>query len=197
LEQGEVWVTRAAGNARFPADFTLIAAHNPCPCGFRGAKMPGKVCRCRSVELDRYYRRLSGPILDRIDLHVWIDSLRPEQLAQVGQGRGQGKRRESSKEVGRRVRRARKRQSRRYRGLDYQTNSDVPASDINEHCRLEPPARRLLNRAMVVSGLSNRAYHRVMKVARTIADLEGAESIQPAHVAEALSFRWEGNREFV
>jgi magnesium chelatase family protein len=176
LEDGVVTVARAASAAQFPARFQLVAAQNPCPCGFAGTKQP---CRCGPGERMRYARRLSGPLLDRIDLNVRVERVPYEELA--------GRPAETSESVRRRILAARKVQRERSRTL----NADLPSRLLRRTAALEPAADRLLSTAGEKLHLSARAYHRTLRVARTIADLGGNESISVAAVAEALQFRAE------
>jgi len=180
LEDGVVSVVRARARLRFPARFTLLAAMNPCPCGHLGDTR--HVCRCPPPVVERYRARISGPLLDRIDLHVEVPAVRVSELAtRSGEG---------SAAVAGRVRAARERQARRF-GPAHPTpcNAALTAGEIEAACPLEPGARALLEAAFERLGLSARAHSRVLKVARTIADLAGAETISAAQVAEAIQYR--------
>jgi magnesium chelatase family protein len=181
LESGFVSLSRVAGSVRFPADFTLIAAMNPCPCGF-GEIEAG--CVCDSHQVRRYRSRISGPLLDRIDLHVPVARVSVSDLERSTHSGP------TSAATRARVRLARERQSARFGDRSNSTcNSDMGPVEIREFCRPSDPVRSLLRRALERLGLSARAYHRVLKVARTIADLEGTKEIEAHHAAEAIQYR--------
>ena len=180
LEDGIITITRAGYTAEFPARITLIAAMNPCPCGH--LTDPRKGCRCSSRDIKNYQARISGPLLDRIDLHVEVPSVPHGELS--------GERViEPSSAVMTRVVMARKRQAVRFKGTKTWTNSLMPARQVRKHCPLEKESRDLLASACEQFGLSARAYDRILKVARTIADLEGVDIPTTSHVAEALQYR--------
>ena len=179
IEEKRVSIVRVGGAVSYPCDFLLVAAMNPCPCGFAGE--PRRACRCDSAERARYGRKLSGPLLDRIDLHVPVPAV---PWAELERGAT-----ESSEEIGRRVTRARSLATGRRPDQPGFRNADLTASDLDPRSCAEPAARRLLTTAVERMGLSVRALHRSLKVARTIADLEGTDSIGSAHVAEAISYR--------
>ncbi len=181
LEEGEVRLVRAQGAIRLPARFQLVAAMNPCPCGFRGDLE--RECSCDEAQLRRYRTRLSGPLLDRIDLHVLVSPLPWRQMA------GRGASGEPTPAVAARVAEARARQARRYAREPYALNADVPTRDLERYCRLGDGALTLLEQAVRKLGLSMRAFVRVMRVARTIADLAGENSISAARLAEAIGYR--------
>ena len=184
LEEGQVRVVRAHGSIAIGARFQLVAAMNPCPCGHRDD--PLRECECDDAALRRYRGRLSGPLLDRIDLRVAVPSVPWEELVARRAG-------ESTEQVRARVCAARERQSLRYRDQPHHTNAELPASAPQPALAIEPAVRRLLERAVRKLGLSARAYTRVLRVARTIADLDGDgpddAPLGPAAVAEALGFR--------
>jgi magnesium chelatase family protein len=181
LEDGHVTIVRAAASVRFPAQFTLIGAMNPCPCGFAG-DASGR-CVCPPGDVLRYRGRLSGPLADRIDLHVGVAALPLHQLANARE-------RESSAAVRARVEAARARQRHRYARLTGNIwNGSVPGRWLDRQGGLSVPARELLVTASERMGLSARSYHRTLRVARTIADLDGVPGIESAHVAEALRYR--------
>jgi magnesium chelatase family protein len=181
IEDGIVTIARARETLTFPARFTLIAARNPCPCGFYGdASRP---CSCAESVVTRYQKRLSGPILDRIDMHVIVHRVEFETLANSELG-------ESSETIRRRVMRARERQWRRFAEHPSVTcNAEMRVGDIRAFCTLDQPSATLLRSAVESFGLSARAYHRVLRVARTIADLAAAESIEQSHLAEAIQYQ--------
>ncbi len=180
LEEGRVAIARAARTAIFPARFVLVGAMNPCPCGFAGD--PVRECRCTPQQVGRYHGRLSGPLRDRFDLTVDVPAVPPDLLADGPAG-------EASVVVRDRVVAARTRQQVRYEGTDIGANASLTPSLMARHCRLEGSALRLLSTAVQKLSLSARGFDRVRKVARTIADLAGAERIEADHVAEALQFR--------
>lgn len=180
LEDRRVTVVRAHGALTFPASFVLVAAMNPCPCGFLGdARRP---CRCATGEITRYHRRVSGPLLDRIDLHVEVPAVPVAEL-------GSGRRAEGSPAVRARVEAARARQRARLGGRPASCNAELRPADLERDCRLDTVGRRLLESAIARLGLSARAYGRILKVARTIADLAGEGEIASAHLAEAIQYR--------
>ena len=179
LEEGLVRVTRAAGSRSFPARFLLVAAMNPCPCGYRGD--PRKACACSDHDVARYRRKVSGPLLDRIDLHVEVPALPSSDLTAAGEP-------ETSARVRERVVAARARQAERT-GDARLTNAALPPARLKATASLQAEAAALLAKAMDRLGLSARAHQRVVRVARTIADLEGSRGTTPAHVAEALRYR--------
>jgi magnesium chelatase family protein len=180
LEEGTVTIARAAGTLTFPARFTLLASMNPCPCGFRGVR--GSDCRCDDAAVQRYLAKLSGPLLDRIDLHVSVSRVSFDDL--VGQAPA-----ESSAAIRARVESARDRQRARFSQSAIATNAAIPAADVRRHCSLEVDALALLEGAVTRGALSARAFDRIARVARTIADLAAAEGIRREHVAEALIYR--------
>jgi magnesium chelatase family protein len=182
LEDGRIHVDRVARSVSFPARFTLIAAMNPCPCGFAGDA--GRACRCTPLQTARYRGRLSGPLRDRLDLTVDVPALPAETLQDAGGG-------EPSAAVRDRVVAARDRQRARYAEHALRTNAELTAPLMKRYCALDPSARRLVAAAAARIGLSARGYDRLRKVARTIADLAGADAIEAVHVAEALQFRLE------
>ena len=179
LEEGAVTIARAARSAVFPARFMLIGAMNPCPCGYLGDAV--KECRCTPQQIARYRDRLSGPLRDRLDLTVDVPALPPDVLGTAARG-------EDSASVRGRVVAARSRQRLRFAG-DVRTNADLTPALLHEHGELDRSATRVLAAAVTRLGLSARAYDRVRKVGRTIADLAGADRIADTHLAEALQFR--------
>ncbi len=179
LETGSITVTRAAGSAVFPARFMLCAAMNPCPCG-RGDFELG--CTCKPEERKRYRKKISGPLLDRIDLHVEVLQLSEEELLAVPDG-------ESSRVIADRVAAARRLQLERYAGKGIYCNSQLTSADLSEACRLGASGRNLLRQAISRYKLSPRAYDRILKVARTVADLAGAREMRDEHLFEAIGYR--------
>jgi magnesium chelatase family protein len=180
LEEGTVTIARAAGTMTFPARFTLVASMNPCPCGFRGDRASD--CRCDETTVQKYLAKLSGPLLDRIDLHVSVSRVSFDELVQRGAA-------ETSATIRTRVEAARARQSARLRGVGVVTNAAIAAADVRKLCPLDAEPLALLESAVTRGALSARAFDRVVRVARTIADLAGAERIAREHVAEALLYR--------
>jgi magnesium chelatase family protein len=181
LEEGAVTIARAAGTLTFPARFTLVASMNPCPCGFRGVR--GSDCRCDDAAVQRYLGKLSGPLLDRIDLHVAVSRVPFEDLVDAAPQA------ESSATVRARVEAARARQAERFARSGVTTNAAIPAAAVRRLCPLDPGALALVESAVTRGALSARAFDRIARVARTIADLAGCERIGREHVAEALVYR--------
>jgi len=180
LEDRSVTISRSAGTLSFPANFMLVAARNPCPCGFLNDAE--RACICPPALVARYGRRVSGPLLDRIDLHVEVPRVPYEKLASERAG-------EASAAIRQRVAAARERQAHRLHGTGLLTNADLRVAEVRQWCRPDAAAQSLLRAAMRQLQLSARGYHRMLKLARTIADLAGSESIGAAHVAEALQYR--------
>jgi magnesium chelatase family protein len=182
LEDGTMTVSRAAGSVTYPARVLLITACNPCPCGFNGD--PLEQCMCTPHALERYQRKLSGPILDRIDLHVAVPRLKPEELVSLDGDSG-----ETSEVVRGRVQAARERQQERWRDFGYSCNAELPEKILRRSLGAEADVKPFLAQAMKGLRLSGRGFSRVLRVARTIADLDGLENISIPHVAESLSYR--------
>ena len=182
LEDGCITVSRASGSVVYPAKVLLVAACNPCPCGYAGD--PVERCTCSPSAIDRYTRRLSGPILDRIDLHVSVPRLTPEELMDISRREC-----EPSSVVRKRVCIARKLQEKRWSGYGYYCNAEVPEHLIKKHVVITPEVREFILSALKKTRLSGRGISKVIKVARTIADLDGAENIDIRHIAEAVTYR--------
>ena len=181
LEEKKIVVSRARYSVEYPANFTLVAAMNPCPCGYYNH--PTKECTCSPGSVHRYMGRISGPLMDRIDLHVEVTPVTPQELSAAAPG-------EASAAVRERVVRARAVQEARFGGVEgVHTNSMMNSAMLREYCRLDAASAALLERAMERLSLSARAYDRILKVARTIADLAGRRDIVPADVAEAINYR--------
>ncbi len=179
MESGSITISRAARQAEFPARFQLVAAMNPCPCGHLGDSN-GHACGCTSDQVSRYRQRISGPLLDRIDIHIEVPRVPPRQLQSVSTHDC-----ESSQQIRSRVEQARSIQLQRS-GV---SNSALTSGEIEQFCRLGTEAMQLLHRAMERLGLSARAYHRILKLARTIADMDNQEQIHTCHLGEAIGYR--------
>jgi len=180
LEEGRVCIARAAESAEYPARFQLVAAMNPCPCGYLGH--PSKPCKCSPSEVRRYTGRISGPLLDRFDLRVHVPPVEREELANMQQG-------ESSEKIAQRVQKARQQQYTRLG--EGRVNARMTTVEIEKYARPDRESAQMLDQAMQHFSLSARSYHRILKVARTIADLADSESISSTHIAEALQYRCE------
>ncbi|MCL4267863.1 MAG: ATP-binding protein [Anaerolineae bacterium] len=176
----EVSISRASGTVTYPANFMLIAAQNPCPCGYYGDAT--HACTCSNAMVTRYQKRISGPLMDRIDLHVDVPRVPFEKLTALTRG-------EPSAVIRERVENARHIQAERLQANGLHCNAEMGPGEVREICQLDETGKRLMKSAMSQMSLSARAYHRVLKVARTIADLGGASTIEPAHLAEALQYR--------
>lgn len=181
LEDFIIQISRARETLIFPAKFILIAAQNPCPCGYFQSQV--RECRCGANEILRYNKKISGPLLDRIDLHVEVPEMKYEKLVKVENLA------ESSWHIQKRVQAAREIQTKRYHKRNIFTNSEMKANEIKEFCQIDEASQNLLRHAMNFLHLSARAFHRLLKVSRTIADLSSSRDIQTEHLAEAIQYR--------
>lgn len=181
MEDKVVTISRAATSLTFPSNFTLVASMNPCPCGYFGSS---RDCKCSPPQIQRYVGKISGPLLDRIDIHIDVPAVKFDEL----RGRSTAPA-ESSSEIRERVIAARERQLARFNGDGIFSNSAMSPKHIRKHCELDATSEQLLEKAMTRQGLSARAHDRILKVARTIADLEGSERIEPSHLSEAINYR--------
>ena len=180
MEDRTVTVSRVHGSVTFPASFMLVAAMNPCPCGYYGD--PFKECKCSPGEISRYHKRISGPLLDRIDIFVDVPHIGYEKLTEDKPGEG-------AEKVRARVKGAHEIQLERFRGTKLRCNADMMPKEVKEFCTVEPAAQSLLRAAMKQLHLTGRAFHRILKLSRTIADLEHSDIIKTHHMAEALQYR--------
>ena len=181
IEDHDVTISRALTTLTYPASFMLIAAMNPCPCGYFGD--PGHECNCSSGDIQRYMSRISGPLMDRIDIHITVPSVKFKDISSDASG-------EKSTLVRQRVNEARDRQLRRFeKEANIYCNAHMESRDIRKYCKIDEKSQSLLAMAIAKQGLSARAYDRILKVSRTIADLEGAEGIEMGHVAEGIHYR--------
>ena len=184
LEDGYLTISRSREIVKSPADFMLVASANPCPCGY--LNHPKKNCVCTPRQVRKYQKRISGPILDRIDLHIVVQ---PVDTAEFSDNQKNSEFLESSEKIRQRVVLARKRQERRYEKESIQSNAQMKNSHIKKYCNLEKEVEQLLRQASMKFQLSARSYMKMIKVAKTIADLEGVEGISISHMAEALQYR--------
>src|ERR1700676_961154 len=181
LEDGTVTISRAAGSMPFPAQFLLVAAINPCPCGYYGDLK--RECRCGPMQVHRYRQRISGPLLDRIDLHIEVPAVEYRDVASERVEEG-------SNGIRERIARARERQQDRFqRDARTSCNARMATKHLKQHCKLSADSNELIRVAMTELNLSARAYDRILKVSRTIADLESKIDISPEHVSEAIQYR--------
>ena len=180
LEDRVVTISRASGAITFPANFLLVGAMNPCPCGYLGH--PTRECTCSPMQITRYQKRISGPLMDRIDIHLEVPQVDYDKLSDDRAG-------EPSATIRERVEAARERQIARFKDSRALTNSDMSAREVQRYCRLDQASDALMRAAMQRLQLSARSYHRVLKLARTIADLAGSADIESHHLAEALQYR--------
>jgi magnesium chelatase family protein len=181
LEDGEVTISRAQTSIKYPADFMLLGAMNPCPCGFLGDSQ--KQCTCSEFQIQRYRSRLSGPLLDRIDLQIEVPRLTPEELLNMQDDA------EPSSEIRKRVAAARKIQVQRYHKTGILINSELNSDLIKKFCKIDKESEDMLKTAIIKFNLSGRSYDRILKLARTIADLANEENISKMHIAQALQYR--------
>jgi magnesium chelatase family protein len=180
LEEERVTISRAATSLTYPARFMLVAAMNPCPCGYYSDAT--KECNCTVPQIQRYRSKISGPLMDRIDIHIEVPAVKYRDLASRDAG-------EPSREIKKRVDSARRTQLERFKGMKIYSNAQMSNRHIKKFCQINETSQKLLETAIDTFGLSARAYTRILKVARTIADLEGAEDIQPSHLSEAIQYR--------
>jgi magnesium chelatase family protein len=180
LEDGHITISRVMGTLTFPASVMLVAAMNPCPCGFYTDTQ--HECTCSPITIQRYRSRISGPLLDRIDIHIEVPAVKYKELAERSPG-------ESSEAIRERVNRSRELQLKRFEGAPFFCNAQMGARDLRAHCQVDSAGERLLELAINRLGLSARAYTRILKVARTIADLEDGGPIQAHHLSEAIQYR--------
>ena len=179
LEDGNITIGRASQVLTFPCRFMLVASMNPCPCGYYGSE---KECKCSELNINRYLGKISGPLLDRIDIQVEVNSVKYENIISKDKE-------ESSATIKSRVNKARKIQSERYKGLNIFSNSELTPKLIEEFCKLNLEERKILQASFNKLGMSARAYGRILKVARTIADLDDSKNIEVPHLLEAIQYR--------
>jgi magnesium chelatase family protein len=181
MEDKQVTISRAATSLTFPSNFTLVASMNPCPCGYFGSS---RECKCSPPQIQRYVGKISGPLMDRIDIHIDVPAVNFKELR--GKDVPQG---ESSTEIRARVLKAREIQLKRFAGEKVFSNSAMSPTQIRKFCALDADSENLLEKAMLKQGLSARAHDRILKVSRTIADLDASENIKPNHISEAINYR--------
>ncbi|HID91927.1 TPA: ATP-binding protein, partial [Candidatus Peregrinibacteria bacterium] len=188
LEDRKITVSRASGSFEFPAHFSLVAAMNPCPCGYYQVPNSDKDCTCSTQQISRYKKKLSGPLMDRIDLYTDVSPVKFDELSAKEKS-------ESSEKILERVQKARNIQTARFKNaeLEISSNAEMSVEDVKKFCPLPKDAENLLRTAMKQFCLSARAYHRIIKVSRSIADLAGEENICITHIAEALQYRKKGD----
>ncbi|MDF2379410.1 MAG: YifB family Mg chelatase-like AAA ATPase [Candidatus Gracilibacteria bacterium] len=187
MEDRQITISRTSGSLTYPAQFLLCGAMNPCPCGYYNVPNSQRECSCTPNVISRYKSKLSGPLMDRIDLYCSVSPVKYDDLSSEDEA-------ETSENVLKRVLKAREKQTVRFKGKDLHINSEMSPKHIAQFCTLEPDAQEVLEIAMRVHHLSARGYHRVLKVARTVADLEGSEKVSKDHLCEALQYRHDGGK---
>ena len=180
IENGEITISRVSGTLSYPCDIMLVAAMNPCPCGY--FSHPSRECICTPKAITRYLSKVSGPMLDRIDIHIEVPPVEFNDLNSVSDE-------EKSSEIKKRVNRARAIQTERYKGTGIKSNAGISAGMVNRFCPMSGEAKAFLSKAFETMGMSARAYDKILKVARTIADLDTSEAIKVNHIAEAIQYR--------
>ena len=187
MEDRKVTISRLKAKIEYPASFMLVAASNPCPCGYYGE---GDRCTCTPGQRAGYLSKLSGPIMDRIDIQIWVHPVETSALVRGGKA-------EASADIARRVLKAREIQQKRFAGSGIFTNAEMSSKQLEAFCPLDEECKQLLERLIDKLGLSARAYTRIIKIARTIADLASSRDIQPAHLAEAAGYRFLDRRNLL
>ncbi len=180
LEDRKVTISRLNTTITYPCEFMLVASMNPCPCGYYGSEE--KQCNCKPEQIKKYMNRISGPLLDRMDIHIEVNKVKYSQLEQESKN-------ETSEEIRKRVNRARQIQLERYQKYHIFSNSELTPKLIEKFCQLDTESKQILETAFHKLNLSARGYNKILKVARTIADLEKCEKIQQKHIAEAIQYR--------
>ncbi|MCH7501132.1 MAG: ATP-binding protein [Nitrospinae bacterium] len=180
IEDGQVSIARASGSITYPTDFMLVAAMNPCPCGYRSD--PKRECTCTPPMIKKYVSKISGPLLDRIDIHIQVPSVEYKELSSEAVG-------EPSNKIRQRVEQARQVQLNRFKNSRTFFNAGMSTKQLKQYCRLDDASKQIMALAIDKMGLSARAHDRILKVSRTIADLDGMESLSAEHVAESIQYR--------
>ena len=181
LEDKFVTISRLNSSVTYPCNFMFVASMNPCPCGYYGSK--DRVCTCNDFQIKKYLNKISGPLLDRIDIHIEVESVKYSKLE------NENSKLETSASIRQRVNSARKIQLKRYKDFNIYSNSELTPKLISKYCKLNPQCKKILESAFEKLGLSARAYSKILKVARTIADLEGSSCIEITHITEAIQYR--------
>ena len=181
LEDKFVTISRLYSSVTYPCNFMFVASMNPCPCGYYGSK--DRVCTCNDFQIKKYLNKISGPLLDRIDIHIEVESVKYSKLE------NENSKLETSASIRQRVNSARKIQLNRYKDFNIYSNSELTPKLISKYCKLNPQCKKILESAFEKLGLSARAYSKILKVARTIADLEGSSCIEITHITEAIQYR--------
>ncbi|MDW5299543.1 MAG: ATP-binding protein [Sedimentibacter sp.] len=182
MEDGKISISRANGSFTFPAKFMMVSAMNPCPCGYLGD--PNHECSCTQGQIDKYLGKISGPLLNRIDIQIEVSPVKYEDL-----NNNNNNKEESSSDIKKRIIKSRNLQQKRYENIGIITNSELSGKYISKYCKINKESEQLLKDAFERLGLSARAYNKILKVARTIADLEECENIETKHIAESIQYR--------
>ena len=181
LEDKFVTISRLNSSVTYPCNFMFVASMNPCPCGYYGSK--DRVCTCNDFQIKKYLNKISGPLLDRIDIHIEVESVKYSKLE------NENSKIETSESIRQRVNSARQIQLKRYKNYSIYSNSELTPKLISKYCKLNPQCKKILESAFEKLGLSARAYSKILKVARTISDLEASPNIEVSHIAEAIQYR--------